>query len=167
MLQLSNICVEWIQTWRNYNTFWEGIPLHNSQRKEGVFIGTLASVDLTKCLWMAVPGYPMSGLVILGKGQVHKAMHNFVKEMEMFASPTGATMKWCWLFWCNHSWSTGLHIFEPFQSYGYTAGCGGSHIAEAPAGDGQGFAMSFLRFWGDLVFRLSSRLFNGGMSYLG
>ena len=78
MLQLSNSCLEW----RNYNTFWEGIPLHNSQRKEGVFIGILASVNLTKCHWMAVPGYPMSGLGILGKGHGHEAIPNFVKETE-------------------------------------------------------------------------------------
>ena len=40
----------------------------------------------------------MSGLDILGKGHGHEAIHNFVKEIEIvslqvFASPTGATMK--------------------------------------------------------------------------
>ena len=81
VLQLSNSCLEWIKTWRNYNNFWESIPLNNSQRK-GVFIGVLVIVNWTKCHWIAVPGYSMSGLDILGKGHGHEAIPNFVKETE-------------------------------------------------------------------------------------
>ena len=62
----------------------------------------------------------MSGLDVIGKGHGHKAIHNF-----------------------------GLHVSEPFQSYGYTAGCGCPiKLKRTPAGDGQGFGMSFPGFWG-------------------
>ena len=31
-----------------------------------------------------------------------------IVSLQVFASQTGATMKWRWLFWHKHSWSTGL-----------------------------------------------------------
>ena len=34
MLQLSNCCLEDLNTWRDYNTGWECIPLDNSQFQE-------------------------------------------------------------------------------------------------------------------------------------
>ena len=56
MLQLSNSYLKDLKTWRNCNIFWEGIPLDNSQMKEGVFIEIHVSVNLTK----AVASRPVS-----------------------------------------------------------------------------------------------------------
>ena len=161
VLQLSNSCLEWIKTWRNYNTFWEGIPLHNSQRKEGVFIGILVRVNLTKCHWMAVPGYPMSGLDIHGKGHGHEAIYNFVKETE-----TGHISS---LFKCLpaqlvQQWSdagcSGIIIHGPpgctslthFNLMGILLGVG-SHIVEAYSSLGRTRVWYVIsRILGDLVF---------------
>ena len=89
--------------------------VYNSQRKEGIFIGILASVNLTKCHWMAVPGYHISGLDILGKGHGHYAIHNFVKEIE-----TGHRSS---LFKCLSA--------QPVQQWG-DSGCSGIIIHGPP-----------------------------------
>ena len=44
---------------------WEGIPLDNGQWKERVFIVVLASMNLTECHRMAIPGDPMCGLHVV------------------------------------------------------------------------------------------------------
>ena len=80
MLQSRNCCLECVKTWRSCIIFWEGIPLDNSQRKEGILIGILASVDLMECHGMALSGYPMSGLGVIGKVHGHEAIFYFVKE---------------------------------------------------------------------------------------
>ena len=80
---------------------WEGIPLDNSQRKDGILIRILASVNLAECHGVAISGYPMSGLDVIGKGHGHEAIYFFVKEtdgplivsLQAFESPTGAAMK--------------------------------------------------------------------------
>ena len=82
MLQLINCFLEGVKTWRSCNIFWKGIPLDNSERKEGILIGLLASVTLTECHGMAISGYPMSGLDVITKGQGHEAIYYFVKETE-------------------------------------------------------------------------------------
>ena len=46
MLQLPNCGLEEVKTWKSHNIFLEGSPLDNSQGKEGLFIGILASVNL-------------------------------------------------------------------------------------------------------------------------
>ena len=51
MLQLSNCCLEDLNAWSNCNISWEGIPLGNSQWKEGVFVVVLASMDLSGNSW--------------------------------------------------------------------------------------------------------------------
>ena len=62
LLQLSNCCLEDLKTWSNCNIGWEGIPLDNDQWKERVFIVVLASMNLTECHRMTIPGDPMCGL---------------------------------------------------------------------------------------------------------
>ena len=59
MLQLSNCGLEEVKTWKSHNIFLEGSPLDNSQGKEGLFIGILASVNLTECHRMAISEYPV------------------------------------------------------------------------------------------------------------
>ena len=83
MLQLSNFCLENLKTWSNCNTGWECIPLDNGQWKEGVFIVVLASMNLTECHRMAIPGDPICGLHVVMKGQGHQAIYNFIEEAEM------------------------------------------------------------------------------------
>ena len=68
MLQLSNCCLQDLKTWSNCNISWEGIPLDSSQWKEGVFVVVLASMDLTECHRMAIPGDPLRGLYVVRKG---------------------------------------------------------------------------------------------------
>ena len=80
MLQLTNCCLEWVKIWRSCNIFWEGIPLDNSQWKEGILIGILTSVNLTDCHGMTIFGYPLSGPDVIGK---HKAIYYFIKETKM------------------------------------------------------------------------------------
>ena len=77
---------------RSCNISWYGIPLNNSQRKEGILIWILASVNLTECHGMAISGYPMSGLDDIGKGHGLEAFYYFVKETE--------TGPWSSLFKC-------------------------------------------------------------------
>ena len=85
MLQLSNCCLEDLKTWSNCNIGWGGggIPLDNSQRKEGVFIVVLASMNLTECHRMAIHGDSMCGLHVVRKGHGHQAIYNFIEEAEM------------------------------------------------------------------------------------
>ena len=61
VLQLSNCCLEDNKTWSNCNIGWEGIPLDNGKWEERVFIVVLASMNLTECHRMAIPGDPMCG----------------------------------------------------------------------------------------------------------
>ena len=82
MLQLSNCCLEYLKTWRNCNTGWEGIPLENCQWGKGVFVVIFASVDLTKCHGVAVSGNPVCGLNVVGEWHSHKAIDNFVEKTE-------------------------------------------------------------------------------------
>ena len=82
MLQLSNCCLEDLKTWSNCNIGWEGIPLDNGQWKERVFIVVLASMNLTECHRMAIPGDPMCGLHVVRKGHDHQAIYYFVEEAE-------------------------------------------------------------------------------------
>ena len=82
MLQLSNCCLEDLKTWSNCNIGWEGIPLDNGQWKERVFIVVLASMNLTECHRMAIPGDPMCGLHVVRKGHCHRAIYKFVEEAE-------------------------------------------------------------------------------------
>ena len=42
----------------------------------------LASMKLTECHRMAIPGDPMCGLHIVRKGYVHQAIYNFIEEAE-------------------------------------------------------------------------------------
>ena len=82
MLKLSNCCLEDLKTWSNYNISWECIPLDSSQWKEGVFLVVLASMDLTECHRIAIPGDPMCGLYVIRKGHDHEAIYYFVKKTE-------------------------------------------------------------------------------------
>ena len=50
--------------------------------KERVFIVVLASMNLTECHRMAIPGDPMCGLHVVRKGHGHQAIYNFVEEAE-------------------------------------------------------------------------------------
>ena len=58
--------LEHVTTWRSHNIFLEGIPLDNSQGKERIFIGILASATLTECHRRVISGYPLGGLYIVG-----------------------------------------------------------------------------------------------------
>ena len=58
------------------------IPLDKSQRKEGILTGILASVNLSECHEVAISGYPISGLDVIGKGHGHDAVYYNVKETE-------------------------------------------------------------------------------------
>ena len=91
MLQLANCCLE-SRLGESCNIFWKGIRLDNSQRKEGILIEILASVNLTECREMEISGYPMSGLVVIGKRHGHEAIYYFGKETE--------TDQWSSLFKC-------------------------------------------------------------------
>ena len=82
MLQLSNCCIEDLKTWSNCNIDWEGIPLDNGLWKERLFIVFHASMNLTECHRMAIPGDPMCGLHVVRNGQGHQAIYNFVEEAE-------------------------------------------------------------------------------------
>ena len=82
MLQLSNCCIEDIKTWTNCNHGWACTPLDNGQWKEGVFIVVLASMNLTECHTVTIPGDPMCGLHIVTKGHGHQAIYNFIEEAE-------------------------------------------------------------------------------------
>ena len=91
MLQMSNCCLEEFKTWGNCNISWGGIPLDSSQCKEGVFVVVLASMDLTACHRVAIPGDPMCRLYVIRKGNGHESIYNFVKEivsLQVSASPT-------------------------------------------------------------------------------
>ena len=77
MLQLSSCGPEQVKSWRKHNIFWKGIPLDNSQGKAGIFIGILASVNLTECHRMAISGYPMGGV-----RDGNYAIYNFIEETE-------------------------------------------------------------------------------------
>ena len=121
--------------------FWEGIPMDHSQRKEGILKGILASVALTECHGVAISGYPMSGLDVIGKGHSHEAINLLLYKRDQ-------TVHWLSLFkclpaqlvqqWNNASHSgiiilvhTGLRISGPFQSYGHSHSPSWSQVAEA------------------------------------
>ena len=82
MLQLSNCCLEDLKTRSSCNIGWEDIPLDNGHWKEGVFIEVLASINLTECHRMVIPGDPMCGLHVVRKGHGHLAIYNFIEEPE-------------------------------------------------------------------------------------
>ena len=87
MLQLTNCCLERVKTWRSCNIFWESIPLDNSQRKDGQQPEERRNTHRNPCQCesdgMAISGYPMSGLDVIGKGHCHEAIYYFVNETEM------------------------------------------------------------------------------------
>ena len=47
-----------------------------------LFVVIIASMNLTKCHRMAIPGDPMCGLHVIRKGHSHEAIYNFVEEAE-------------------------------------------------------------------------------------
>ena len=84
MLQLSNCCLEDLKTWSNIGGGGGGggIPLDNGQWKEGAFIIVFASMNLTECHRMALPGDPMCGLHEVRKGHDHKSIYNIIEEAQ-------------------------------------------------------------------------------------
>ena len=64
-----------------------------------MLIGILASANLTECHGMAISGYPMSRLDVIGKGHGHLLLYKrdrdgpLIVSLQVFASPTGAAMK--------------------------------------------------------------------------
>ena len=83
MLQLSNCCLEDLKTCANSNIDWACIPLDSGQWKEGIFIVVLASMNLTECHRVTIPGDPMCGLHVVRKGHGHQAIYSFIEEAEM------------------------------------------------------------------------------------
>ena len=89
----SIICVNESRLGEVATFFWEGIPMDHSQRKEGILIGILASVALTECHGVAISGYPMSGLDVIGKGHSHEAINLLLYKRDQ-------TVHWLSLFKC-------------------------------------------------------------------
>ena len=81
MPKLSCCGLESFKTWRDNSIVGEGIPLDNCQGKEGKLIGILSSMDLSECHGIE-PGWPISGLYIIGEGNSHEAIDNSIEEAE-------------------------------------------------------------------------------------